>query len=98
MSNKCPHCGKPPYPIKKEDGTLNWKNLFHVDWMTMIILATVLFSAYAYNHDTMECRKMIADPCPYIDAQQCLNNQMIAQRGGVNESQFYPYLLNQEVN
>ena len=100
MSSKCPRCGQVPYPVyDTETKKIIWKNLFHIDWMTMLILATVLFSAYAYKHDTAECRKMIEHPCEYIDTQQCLNNQMITLRGDLsNESEFYPYPFNKKAD
>lgn len=93
MPTKCPNCGKPPYPIKDEQGKIIYKNLLKMDWLTLIMVIMIIFSAYAYNHDTAECRKLISDPCHYIDNQQCLN--IIAlERGANNESKFYPYIHN----
>ena len=98
MSSKCPHCGKVPYPVyDNETKKVIWKNVFHIDWMTMLILATVLFSAWAYKHDTKECMEMLKSPCEHVDAQQCLDN-IALQRGANNESEFAAYILNQETN
>jgi hypothetical protein len=53
----CPYC-KQEY--KTKIGLSNWKNLFRKptldDWITLIIIVLVLFSAYAYKIDTQTCR------------------------------------------
>lgn len=72
MTGICPHCKKAPYPIKNEDGTLNWKNLFHIDWLTLILIAMILFSAWVYVHDTETCREITSNPCKFINVNNCI--------------------------
>jgi len=92
--DRCPYCHKPPYPIKNEDGTWNWKNLFHIDWIMIIVIVMFLFSAWAYKHDTAECRKLISDPCKYIDNLDCQK-----ERGLIYETNKFPALVfNQTVS
>ena len=52
------------YPIKNEDGTINYRNLLiGGSWKsfieTIIILLLILFSGYSYLHDTKECFKVL---------------------------------------
>lgn len=59
---------KPKYPIKNEDGSVNWKNLFRIEFMTVIWIAIILFLAWAYSHDTAECRDVLSNPRDYCDS------------------------------
>lgn len=72
MAGKCPHCKKVPYPYRDEiTKKLIWKNILHVDWLMLIITICILFSAWAYAHDTAECRQLVSDPCKYINVSLC---------------------------
>ena len=48
---KCDKCGKESFPWKNPDGTLNAKNIMHVDWNLLFITAGILFMAWSYIHD-----------------------------------------------
>ena len=73
---KCPRCNRPQYPIFDDNKKIIWKNVFHVDWIMMIIVLSILFMSWAYNHDTAACRKMMSDPCSYISNENC-EKQMV---------------------
>jgi len=54
------------FPLKNPDGSFNWFNFVTGGaWGKLIILtiiiAFILISAWAYNHDTTECRQVIHD-------------------------------------
>jgi hypothetical protein len=69
MAEQCPHCGKKyaKYLWRDEQGNIIWKNLFKIDWYTLMWLAVVLFLLYGYYHDTSECREIIQDPITYCE-------------------------------
>jgi len=60
ITRTCPHCRQ---PMKVEVGLHNWKNLFKwptfEDWITLIMIALVIASYYAYKHDTQACRNTL---------------------------------------
>jgi len=60
---KCPHCGNVVKPVKGITKQ-NIKRLFLTmpklqDWITIAIIVMILLLAWAYNHDTAECRELI---------------------------------------
>jgi hypothetical protein len=69
MAEQCPHCGKKyaKYPWRDEQGNIIWKNLFKIDWYTLMWLAVVLFLLYGYYHDTAECIEIIQNPITYCE-------------------------------
>lgn len=42
-----------------------WKNFLFSDWRDALLFVFVLFMAWAYLHDTAECRQVASDPCRY---------------------------------
>jgi len=79
---KCPHCKKVPYPAKNADGTLNWKNILRIDWWTILFIVWILFIAWAYQHDTAECMKIVEQPYTFCEdycARECFNNRFIPE-------------------
>jgi len=62
---KCPHCNKDIY---EKRGLQNWRNLFKkpdVDsWITLILIALVLYLAWAYYRDLSICRGLLQDCVP----------------------------------
>lgn len=57
------------HPLKNEDGTLNFKNLFFGGWgnlfsVLFIVILTLGF-VYIYYHDTQEMQKVVENPCGY---------------------------------
>ena len=63
MSKGCPHCGKAPYPIKNDDGTINWKNVFHIDWIAVFMVISILLLIFGVKQINQQCLKIVADPC-----------------------------------
>jgi len=73
----CPYC-KQEYKTKV--GLSNWKNLFRKptldDWMVLIILIFLMFSAYAYILDTKTCKETLNNLdiiCSYYNSAISLN-------------------------
>jgi hypothetical protein len=68
------------YPYKNPDGTIHWFNLLTGgSWakfgVTLLIVALILFSVWAYKTDVATCYEVIKDPCDYCDnAYPTLNN------------------------
>ena len=67
MVEKCPKCGSTysKYPLRDTEGKYIWKNLFKMDWYSIMWLLVVLFLIYGYYHDTEECRIVLEDPIEY---------------------------------
>jgi len=77
MGNKCGYCGKPftRYPIKRqpektlkencEEGTIIWKNLFKMDFMSIIFFIMTLILVFSYSHDIAEYEQVGKDPCGF---------------------------------
>ena len=66
------------YPIiKTVPGNLAWNNLHWKNlltggsWMNLVIIACLLISAWAYQHDTAECYELVNNPCDYVDEFGC---------------------------
>jgi len=74
---KCPNCGKEVvrFPIKDEQGNINWKNLFKIDWMSILFLVAIVFMTIVYVHDTKQCKEIISNPVEFCeDNNYCENN------------------------
>ena len=54
---------------------IKWYNLIIADWTKLLILATLIFVAWSYQHDTAACFAITENPCEFIDKNQyaCLN-------------------------
>lgn len=77
---KCHNCGarhieKPiwkgqelgePFSFDK----LIWKNLFRMDLVSILLLASMLFLIWSYNHDTEACRELLEKPCEFVKLNQ----------------------------
>lgn len=53
------------YPYIEKRGVHNWKNLFRKptisDWLILVMLILVLFTAWAYNKDISICREYVKE-------------------------------------
>jgi hypothetical protein len=69
MAEQCPNCGKKyaKYPLKDEEGNILWKNLFKIDWYTIMWFCVFLFLLFGYYHDTRECRTIMENPIRFCD-------------------------------
>ena len=59
------------FPIKNEDGSLNWFNILTGgNWMKVakliLIVLLVLGMSWSYMRDTRACRDLMEDPCPHL--------------------------------
>lgn len=64
---------KQVYPWKDSEGKWLWKNIIYgggqnLFWIIFVILIVLGF-AYAFNHDTAEFQKIIANPCDYCNCE-----------------------------
>ena len=91
MKDICPNCKKPPYPLFDENKKIIIRNLFHIDWLTLIMVIMLLFSAFVYSHDTAACRDIVTNPCKYISNYQCGQAGGLNLSNGVNEFNFNEY-------
>ena len=69
--SKCPHCGKVAYPVMDENKKVIMKNLFRIDWFTIIMLIIILGLVFAYKIDTKICRDIIENPCNHLKDFNC---------------------------
>lgn len=68
---RCPHCKKPPYPYRNDDGTLNWKNIFRIDFSSLFWLIVLLLIAYGHTQAVEECHDVISDPLNFCYSVKC---------------------------
>jgi len=73
------------YPMKNQDGTINWKNIVlggswgnALRWL--MILALILLFFYVYNNDTSVCRETLS----HIDKTCALYNSLNSSTGILN--------------
>jgi len=81
---KCPHCGKPivRFPIKANNGRIQWENLFRTDLVSILFLFSILLIAYGYSHDVAEYKELAENPCDYIEQFQCTMPEVIRGQNG----------------
>ena len=84
---KCPDCGKKyiKYPVKQQqdkdmatnikEGTVNWKNLLKIDWLSVLMLLTVLAMLIGYNQLQDTCEEAITDTCTFCENKGCCQYQ-----------------------
>ena len=70
---------KQVYPWKDNEGRWLWKNILYgggqnLFWIIFVILIVLGF-AYAFNHDTIEMQKVVANPCDYCDCASKLSSE-----------------------
>lgn len=51
------------YPIKSEDGKIIWKNLFMMDWFSVLFLASVLLILLGTYPIAKYAQTCVEDPC-----------------------------------
>lgn len=80
---KCPHCGKVPYPVKNEDGTINWRNTFRIDWLALFLTLSIILLLIGFGQITSQCRDVLKNPCDYLANFSCINGYMSISNGEV---------------
>lgn len=82
-------------PIKREDGSINWKHLIIGDWESfiklVIILTIVIFLIMSYRHDTKECFRVMSSSC----VQSCYSS-LYFNISNFNSSSIITGVLNNE--
>ena len=68
---KCPHCKKAPYPIKNEDGSTNWKNVFRIDPQAIVFMVCILIIIYGSQQINEQCFDVLEEPCEFVDQYEC---------------------------
>lgn len=71
MSSKCPHCGKAAYPVKDDAGNIIWKNMFKFDWLTLILIISIILILIGANQINKQCYNVLEEPCKFIDQYDC---------------------------
>lgn len=85
MIQRCKNCGEQvvKWPVKNQpekslitnfkERTINWKNMFKMDLVSIIFLIAVLLLAFGYSSDTKTCRDIIENTCYYCNKTNCCN-------------------------
>jgi hypothetical protein len=96
------------YPIKKDlskpfaKGNINWKNMFKMDWMTMILIIGILLVCLSYKHDMQKCGEFYTKS--YMNALQskcfrnCMSSCNLSQIDYLNPSNYNLSNLNLSLN
>ena len=68
------------HPIKNDDGSWNWFNVFTGGtWWKLtkllLILTLVLGMSWSYMRDTQQCRDLLSDPCKILSNLTAYCNQ-----------------------
>jgi len=60
------------YPIKNDNGSLNWFNILTGGsyWellKTLLVFLVIILLCFSYYHDTKQCFQVIKNPCKYCN-------------------------------
>ena len=69
--SKLPLWGGDPFKSRFNWEALRWrnlniKNLIIGDWLTFMVIVSILFVAWAYAHDSETYREIYSNPCDYV--------------------------------
>lgn len=77
---KCNNCGaryikNPIWKGQEHDVPFSydkiiWKNIFKVDWFTVMFLGVIIFLAWSYTNDIEEYKQVYEDPCGFVKLNQ----------------------------
>ena len=94
------------FPIKREDGTINWFNLVTGGnwWNVLIITFIVLIiigTTFAYKRDVKECTRIanfaVNNPCEWCDVVNSVSILMPEELADINWSKFSDAKVDTEV-
>lgn len=68
---KCPHCNKAPYPIRNDDGSLNWKNIWRIDVQSIFLVISILLIITGVHQINQQCFEVLEEPCKFVDQFDC---------------------------
>lgn len=83
MVEKCQGCGKAliKFPIKGQqnkslldninEGTINWNNLWKVDWKQLATVVIILILAWSYTDTVNNHREVIENLCEFNTRDNC---------------------------
>jgi hypothetical protein len=73
MVDKCKVCGSKfvRYPLRDDGGKIIWKNLFKMDWQSILLIIIIFFMVWSYKHDIAQCEEMIEEPYSYCEKTNC---------------------------
>ena len=81
MVSKCKQCGakqiKYPAWRGQENGEafsfdkIIWKNLFKMDFMSVLFVLCIVLMYTGYGHDISKCEQVIEDPCGFCNSSGC---------------------------
>jgi hypothetical protein len=61
--DRCPHCGKVPYPALDESGKPIWKNILRIDWLTVLLVIGIISLLFGFQQINEQCYEIVSDPC-----------------------------------
>ena len=70
------------FPIVKDvtkpfgKGNINWKNLFRIDWQTIILIILIIFLLVTYLHDLNQMKNIFSNQCIKGCASECLSSNL----------------------
>ena len=66
---RCKNCGEKVarFPLKDSNGKLIVKNLFKMDFISIMWFIVIILLVTTYKHDIRECEEIITDPLGYCE-------------------------------
>ena len=66
---RCPNCKTKVarFPLKDSNGKLIVKNLFKMDFISIMWFIVIILLVTTYKHDISECEEIITDPLKYCE-------------------------------
>ena len=83
MVDKCRKCGEPTakFPLlgqpgktfgeNYKEGTINWINLFKMDWYSIMLIISIVFIIWSVNEDMTNYKEIIENQCDYCENVKC---------------------------
>lgn len=98
MVEKCPKCEfkYARYPLKDEQGNIIWKNLFKMDWHSVMWIIVIALLIFGYKSGMQKCDEVIEQPCEFCAKSKCCNyiQDGIFDSSLMQDNNITPYLIN----
>ena len=105
MVDKCKSCEAKivKFPLWKDQehgekfefNKIIWKNIFKMDWYSVILILVVIFMFWTYKHDIERCAEMINDPCGYCEKTNCC--RYLADKNLIVPDEYDEYMVRQPI-
>lgn len=59
------------YPWKDSNGNMIWKNVFHLDWVSIGIIIGIICLLIGMRQVNQQCYDVLQDPCKISDKMGC---------------------------